>query len=455
MNEIIRLSWYNQIILQTGGSDMVHTFELSKMISKAMFEEIQQQLSWDYYKKGFFLTMKYAEYGFSAIRLYRFKDKKYKELQQIKNIQDEEYMYMNMVAITINIGLMFGKNGYHANDILSFTPDFVNAIYSKIYGFFPCLEQGEEYRTSNYRLWHDINAFKLRRIDFAFDLKTYADQYMTLINRGYSVRGKTYERTYFDNDTALLEEQADDEPNVADIEECVSDINGQYKSDVDYIYYKGKSLNINVYNKAEQLKREQQPVDNIDDYDYIRVEVQVKKNKLNAIVSKFGLKGRELQYLATPQVEEYVLNSYVKALTGAGLYVTQQQAFQIIDDSDYSNRKKQRLKATVKAITDKHGIAKVLEQIESGKITDLGKLPTVKTYLREIQNMGINPVTISARMNVPKTQATAVTGDSVVGKLTALPNLLDVLKSYQEQLAEEQQQGVTLTNEDFEQIDKL
>ena len=64
---------------------MVHTFELSKMISKDMFEKIRQQLSWDFYKKGFFLTMKYADYGFSAVRLYRFKDKKYKELQQISN----------------------------------------------------------------------------------------------------------------------------------------------------------------------------------------------------------------------------------------------------------------------------------------------------------------------------------------------------------------------------------
>lgn len=435
--------------------NMIHTFELSKMISKAMFEEIQQQLSWDFYKKGVFLTMKYADYGFSAIRLYRFKDKKYKELQQIRSIQDEEYMYMYMIAITINIGLMFGKNGYYANDILPFTPDFVKTIYSKIYGFLPCMERGAEYRTSNYSLWHDLNAFKLRRIDFTFDLKTYADQYMTLINRGYSVRGKTYERTYFDNDTVLLEEQADDEPNVADIEECVSDIDNQYKSDVDYIYYKGKSLNINVYNKAGQLRREQQPVENIDDYDYLRVEVQVKKNKLNAIVSKFGLKGRELQYIATPQVEEYVLNSYVKALTGTGLYVTQQQAFQIIDDSDYTTSKKQRLKATVKAITDKHGIAKVLEQIESGKITELGKLPTVKTYLREIQDMGINPVTISARMNVPKTQATAVYAGNNIIKLTALPNLLDILKAYKRQIENDQQQGMTYTEEDFAVIDKL
>ena len=47
-----------------------------------------------------------------------------------------------MIAITINIGMMFGNNGYSSNDILSFTPDFVKAIYSKIYGFFPCIEQG-------------------------------------------------------------------------------------------------------------------------------------------------------------------------------------------------------------------------------------------------------------------------------------------------------------------------
>lgn len=434
---------------------MVHTFELSKMISKDMFEEIRQQLSWDYYKKGFFLTMKYADYGFSAVRLYRFKDKKYKELQQIKNIQNEQYMYMYMITITINIGLMFGKNGYYASDILSFTPDFVKAIYSKIYGFLPCMEQGEEYRISNYRLWQDINAFKLRRIDFSFDLKNYSDQYMTLINRGYSVRGKTYKRTYFDNDTVLLEEQADDEPDVSDIEKCLSDIDNQYKSDVDYVYYKGKSLNINVYNKAEQLRREQQPVENIDDYDYLRVEVQVKKNKLNAIVSKFGLKGRELQYLATPQVEEYVLSSYVKALTGTGLYVTQQQAFQIIDGSNYTTSKKQRLKATVKAITDKHGIAKVLEQIKSGKITDLGKLSTVRTYLKEIQEMGINPVTISARMNVPKAQATSVDGSNNTIMLTAIPNLLDILKAYEKQIENDQQHGMTYTEEDFTVIDKL
>ena len=97
----------------------------------------------------------------------------------------------------------------------------------------------------------------------------------------------------------------------------------------------------------------------------------------------------------------------------------------------------------------------MLEQIESGKITELGKLPTVKTYLREIQDMGINPVTISARMNVPKTQATAVYAGNNIIKLTALPNLLDILKAYKRQIENDQQQGMTYTEEDFAVIDKL
>lgn len=435
---------------------MIHTFELSKMITSDMFENVRQQLSWDYYKKGFFLTMRYADYGFSAIRLYKFRNDRYEEEKLRYKSQSNEYMYLYMLTITVNVGLMFGKNSYYANDILSFTPNFVKAMYSKIYDFFPYLERGQEFRINKYELWQDINAFKLRRIDFTFDLRANADQYLSLINKGYAVRRKTYQRTYFGNDATISEEQKDNEPDIPDVEDCIQEMSGEaYKSDVDYIYYKGKSLNINVYNKAEQLKREKQQVENTDDYDFLRVEVQVKKPKLNVMVQKFGLKGRELQYLAIPKIEEYVLNSYVKALTGAGLYVTQQQAFDIIDGSEYTKKKKQRLKAVIEAVADNNGIANLLEQIDNGQITDLGKLSTVRTYLREIQNMGINPVTITDNMNIPDTDATAVTNGNVVGKLTALPNLLDVLKAYKEQIENDQQHGMTYTKEDLEQIDKL
>ena len=58
-------------------------------------------------------------------------------------------------------------------------------------------------------------------------------------------------------------------------------------------------------------------------------------------------------------------------------------------------------------------------------------------------------------MNVPKTQATAVYAGNNIIKLTALPNLLDILKAYKRQIENDQQQGMTYTEEDFAVIDKL
>ena len=98
---------------------MIHTFELSKMITSDMFENVRQQLSWDYYKKGFFLTMKYADYGFSAIRLYKFRNDRYEEEKLRYKSQSNEYMYLYMLTITVNVGLMFGKNSYYAKRFYS------------------------------------------------------------------------------------------------------------------------------------------------------------------------------------------------------------------------------------------------------------------------------------------------------------------------------------------------
>lgn len=94
---------------------------------------------------------------------------------------------------------------------------------------------------------------------------------------------------------------------------------------------------------------------------------------------------------------------HVNELTGTGLYVTYDRTTKMVDESGYTKPKKERLKKVIKAVAKKHGIAKVLEQVENGTITDLGKLSTVKQYLREIHNnISSNPVTISARMEVAK-----------------------------------------------------
>ena len=82
-------------------------------------------------------------------------------------------------------------------------------------------------------------------------------------------------------------------------------------------------------------------------------------------------------------------------------------------------------------------------------------MKTVKNYLREIQKeLGINPVTISTTMNVPKQTLTNLTGGTDITDIM-LPNLTDILKAYNQQIIEEQQQGVIITQEVLEQIDKI
>ncbi|MCM1225331.1 MAG: hypothetical protein NC548_63875, partial [Lachnospiraceae bacterium] len=331
---------------------MVHTFELSKMIPKDTYEKIISLLHMRWFR-GCFITNAYVEKGFPCIRLYKFKNKMYKAYD------DDALMHLYMVALSINTAKMFSGNGdpHLSQSILNFIPDYVKAIYRNIFELIPCLEQqpewcfdscwdeagrrnvadDEDWLNEKKRLnslWLEVNAFKARRIDFAYDLKYMHRQYLMLIDRGYSLRKGTYKRSYFE-DEAIQDASPDDEPDIPDSEELLRQLadeekgmmdgeetsDSDYSSDVNYVYYKGKGVNVNIYHKATEIQKEKLTSDPYADYDFLRIEVQVKKSKLNSIVAKFGLNkgelhGRELQYLMSPEVEEYVLKSYVKSLTG-------------------------------------------------------------------------------------------------------------------------------------------
>lgn len=392
---------------------------------------------------------------------------------------------------------MFGGCGdpHIPQSILSFTPDYVRAIYLHIFELIPCLEVHPEWcfdecwkdiedcnivndeawlnkRKELNRKWLKYNSFKAARIDFTYDLYAMNQQYLALIDKGYSLRTNSFKRNYYDNDESDISENeitlSDEEPDMPDIEDFLKEISNDESddsdnkantntsdSDLSYIYYKSKSLNINIYHKQTELEKRQLAFDPDTDYDFLRIEMQVKKSKLNTLVRKHSLNGRELQYLVIPEVEQYVLDYYVNKLTGTGLYVTYDRAMKMIDESGYTKPKKERLKKIIEAVAKKHGIAKVLEQVENGIITNLGKLSTVKQYLREIHNnIGINPVTISARMEVPKLTLKSQDGGKDISE-KILPNLVDILSAYGDQMKDYQQHGIPLTDEDIEKIMEL
>ena len=79
-------------------------------------------------------------------------------------------------------------------------------------------------------------------------------------------------------------------------------------------------------------------------------ELDIPEDEITLSDEKFGLKGRELQYLVTPEVERYVLEYYVNRLTGKGLYLTYDRAMNIIDNSGYTKNKKEHLKKVIEAV---------------------------------------------------------------------------------------------------------
>ena len=426
---------------------MIHTFELSRMIGKENFESVINLLHMKQINKNIWITHDYREQGFSVIKLFKIKRKEVKNTSS----EDTDITHHYMISTIVNTGVMFHGDRHFSNNILSFTPDFEKAVIYNLLEILPCLEVNPELRENDYTTWHKLNIYKLRRIDFVFEINKYNPQYIKLINGGYILREKNYTRCYYENEEPLIDID-DDEPNIDDSELMDS----EHNSNIKYIYYKGKSLNINIYHKESQLEKEGLSSNPNNDYDFLRIEVQVKKNKLNAIIKKFNLIGRELPYIATPEVEQYILNYYVKALTGTGTYVTLDKAKNIINQSHFRSDKKDRLKALVDIIAEKHSIATVLKQIDDNELTHLGKLLTVKKYLQDIHSLGINPLTISSRTqkSIPKLSLKNSTDGTILND-TILPNIVDMINGYNEQVRNEQQFGHTYSQEELEQIDNI
>ena len=226
---------------------MVHTFELSKMISRDTFNKIIASLELRRYGYYWFTT-NYADKGFSVIRLSKFKRKEVKTEKQ----EDNDLTHYYMISLSINTAKMFDgyKDPHIPQSILSFTPDYVRAIYRKIFELIPCLEfhpercfdecwgdvedcnieKDETWLNRKKKLneqWLEDNSFKAARIDFTHDLYTMNQQYLSLIDKGYTLRQKSYERNYYDDDELDISEDeitlSDEEPDMPDIEDFLKE----------------------------------------------------------------------------------------------------------------------------------------------------------------------------------------------------------------------------------------
>jgi len=423
---------------------MIHTLELSREISKDTFEQIisEYTMRWD---KSSFTTKMFEDQGIPMVRLRKEKG----TVSDGHGRQSSKTYYM--IYLSINPGKMNGEDPHLPTDLLRFSPDFVKAIYKTIVDTIPCLDNCPEVtvarqkvrdlmngRDINYEkmmrldeVWLEKNAFDANRIDFCIDIYDHPLEYLALLNQGYPIREE-------------------------------------------------KSVHLNIYHKETEIREKNLSHDPDTNYDFLRIEIQANKEKLSNLLQIFKIKRtddlfqgdgtkkehvRQLDYYALPIVEAYLFTDYINRITGGhhnakhnvtqnitggGRYVTYSSAMKLIDQSSHTEYEKEKMKAVIKAVKYRGGIAAVLKAAENGALTDLGKQSTVQTYLNLIHALGINPVTIPARTHV--TNWTIPPNEAVD---TILPSVIDQIGFYLDDLIKRSKGIWNLTDEDFEAIARL
>ena len=399
---------------------MIHTFELSKEISLETFEIIVSRkelgLRWDK-SKSTFNTTRFSDNGIPMIYLRKEADKSNPKFKHC------------MIYLSINSGKMFHGDPHYGNNTNTFTPSFMDAIMQNIFEVLPWLEKIPQARTAIsfdmlkedislyekwkalHKAWMEENAFTLNRLDYCMDIYFNVKEYESLLKRGYPIKSRQY-------------------------------------------------IRINIYNKAKEISDRGIETRHDSDYEFLRLEVQANKGYLEYLLKKLknesisgysDSQARQLEFLASPEIEEEVLTHYIGEITGTGLYVSKETAKKIIDNSNsFSFEAKQKMYLIIEEITKRHGISKLLQLVDSGKVTQYGKRRTVEQYLRNIHSLGINPVTLSSRMTGE--MMTLNYGGNIV---KVLLNLVDIIKFLENTVKEERMNGPTVTEDDLRETDKI
>ncbi|WP_175987065.1 phage/plasmid replication protein [Bacillus sp. Marseille-Q1617] len=150
-------------------------------------------------------------------------------------------------------------------------------------------------------------------------------------------------------------------------------------------YHKCKSIELIIYDKEEERIANNEEIQSYDS-GRIRYELRLKNSHLNSMKRKDKGKGRpkELKSYFSYQLWKEYMEKHVLPIVHRGDYFKITEAEKIIENSNFSKRKKDDLRA-------------FLVMISRGNI-DTPKqhmsLPTYRKYLRDLASIGVSPILI-------------------------------------------------------------
>lgn len=332
---------------------MIHTALITSRVSRNVYDKFRALDDTIYISdKNQYFNSRYRENGINLIGYYIFKPK----------------FQIYIMAIKINFKKLINEN-YDKTDLLK-QQDIEN---KDIELAFNKIIQELNIGLPLYENW------KVNRIDYCVNIKTpYVKEYINILNKSDMPSNLTYP----------------------------SGESGNYSKSKDSFYLVKKqnhkkkftqNVRINFYNKQEQLKNAQKQGKQITAEQIVaaknilRLEVQCFKSKTEYLKSKYSMTTKNIYHFLNAEISHDVILNALSKIVRVGDYRRKSKAIELIDKRNGHSSTNNILKQIVNDVAVQHNaVYKVREKyIEEGM-----KKETFRSYLKDLDKINVNPVTI-------------------------------------------------------------
>ena len=357
---------------------VIHTVQLRRFLPKELFDAIRSDLRYGFhFQKGKgLLTTQYSDIGINEVKMTRYSQR------------GKTFYYIDFV---INLNLFMSADDDISNENISFyrntplqgnsiNPVLIYTMYAKLFEIFPLLNMcditwGNYDGLENMHSWEasiewekaNHNAFSLCEMDYTYDIPLpYVKTYLKLLNYGHQP-GR------------------------------IKRIRHEHEEGEDNLYEYNGSIKINTYDKERELMERFGDEELAQKNQVLRVEVGLKRRKLSNMVNNAQyseIKERTLFDFADIDTAYQTVTKYMRQRCYRGNYYDYNTAMNIIDSNEkIKPNMKSKLKDVIEGVKNYHGVDKYIEKA----IADGKKEATIKDHIKRLEELEINPVTISKR----------------------------------------------------------
>ena len=356
---------------------MIHTIQLRRFLPKEVFDTIRTDKRYGFcYQKGKgYFTTQYSDRGLNEVKMTKYSN----------GVMTSYYM-----DFIINLNLFFYADDLAGEDINLYrnTPlqgnmigaQHIYGLYTELLKIFPLLNMcdlsldeisviQDDYKWELVEKWEkdNHNAFSLAEIDYTYDIPIpFVDLYLKLLNYGH-------------------------QPN------RIKRVGHEHETGADNLYEVNGSVKINTYNKERELMERFADATNAQRHQVLRVEIGLKRRKLSSLVGQkkySNLEERTLFDFADIDTGYELVSKYMHQRCFRGDFYDYQTAIDMIEgNTDLKPNMKKKLKSVLYGVQYHHGIDNYIEKY----VEDGGKEATIKSHFKRLEELGINPVTISRR----------------------------------------------------------